>query len=347
MLRRMAVDASVLSDALRETARDHGPGIYGLVTEDGKVVFEGSVGVADLRSGRPMNAADRYRIGSVTKVYTATVVLQLISDGVLDLGDSVERWLPAVVPGGADVTIEMLLRLRSGIPDFTWLLFGDPPNLAVLEEYWPPARVVALGVGDAGSRLAPDAQYRYSNTDYLLLGLIIEAATGQRVDAQLWQRIFRPLGLNQTTFPTVDPYIRGPHADGHLRFSADEPYTEFTAMTPSESFTAGAIVATASDVAAFLDGLLGGTLLTPDALALMIDATEVLDENCRRGLGIVRYDFGTGNIAYGHHGGMPNYTNIAMRTETGRAVVLWQNGCDMHDILTDSAPFVQAALQFP
>jgi hypothetical protein len=61
----------------------------------------------------------------------------------------------------------------------------------------------------------------------------------------------------------------------------------------------------------------------------------------------VRYDFGTGNIAYGHHGGMPNYTNIAMRTESGRAVVLWQNGCDMHDILTDSAPFVQAALRFP
>jgi D-alanyl-D-alanine carboxypeptidase len=118
-------------------------------------------------------------------------------------------------------------------------------------------------------------------------------------------------------------------------------------MTPSESFTAGAIVATASDVAAFLDGLLGGSLLTPDALALMVDAKEVLNENCRRGLGIVRYDFGTEHIAYGHHGGMPNYTNIAMRTETGRTVVLWQNGCDMHNILTDSAPFVQAALQFP
>ena len=347
MLRRMAVDVTVLSDALRETARDHGPGIYGLVTENGKVVFEGSEGVADLRSGRAINAADRYRIGSVTKVYTATVVLQLMSEGVLALGDSVERWLPAVVPGGADMTIDMLLRLRSGIPDFTTPLFGDPPNPAVLQEYWPPERVVALGVADAGNRLAPDAQYRYSNTDYLLLGLIIEAATGQRVDAQLWRRIFRPLGLTQTTFPTVDPYIRGPHAEGHMRLSADEPYAELTAMTPSESFTAGAIVATASDVAAFLDGLLGGSLLTPDALALMVDATEVLDENCRRGLGIVRYDFGSGNIAYGHHGGMPNYTNIAMRTESGRTVVLWQNGCDMHDILTDDAPFVQAALRSP
>jgi D-alanyl-D-alanine carboxypeptidase len=341
MMRRMAVDATVLSNALRETARDHGPGVYGLVTEDGKVVFEGSEGVADLGSGRPINATDRYRISSVTKVYTATVVLQLMSEGVLALGDSVERWLPAMVPGGADVTIEMLLRLRSGIPDSTTPLFGDPPNPAILQEYWPPERVVALAIADAGNRLAPDAQYRYSNTDYLLLGLIIEAATGHRptrrratVAADL------PASAPDPDHAPDGRYIRGPHAEGHIRFSADEPYTEFTTMTPSESFTAGAIVATASDVAAFLDGMLGGTLLTPDALALMLDATEVLDDICRRGLGIVRCDFGTGNIAYGHHGGVFGYTNIARRTDSGRAVVLWQNGIDMHEILADDAPFV-------
>jgi hypothetical protein len=79
----------------------------------------------------------------------------------------------------------------------------------------------------------------------------------------------------------------------------------------------------------------------------MVDATEVLDEICRRGLGIVRYDFGTGNMAYGHHGGVFGYTNIAMRTQSGRAVVLWQKSIDMHEILTDDAPFVQVALRFP
>jgi D-alanyl-D-alanine carboxypeptidase len=92
-------------------------------------------------------------------------------------------------------------------------------------------------------------------------------------------------------------------------------------MTPSESWTAGAIVATAQDVAAFLNGLVGGALLPPAHLARMTHATEHIDEHRSRGLGIVRYDFGTGHIAYGHHGGMPGYTCVAMRTESGRGIV--------------------------
>ena len=115
-------------------------------------------------------------------------------------------------------------------------------------------------------------------------------------------------------------------------------------MSPSESWTAGAIVATARDLAAFLDGLLGGALLPPAYLARMTHATEHLDDHRSRALGMVRYDFGTGNVAYGHHGGMPGYTCVAMRTESGRGIVLWQNGIDMHNLLSSDDPFIQAAL---
>jgi D-alanyl-D-alanine carboxypeptidase len=174
--------------------------------------------------------------------------------------------------------------------------------------------------------------------------MIIEQASGQRADAQLWQRIIKPLGLDDTTFPTVDPYLRGPHARGYLRSSADAPYVEISSMTPSEAWTAGAIVATARDVAAFLDGLLGGALLPSAWLARMTDATERMDGCRSRGLGIVRYDFGTGTIAYGHHGGTPGSTCVAMRTESGRSIVLWQNGIDMHNLLSSDTPFIQAAL---
>jgi D-alanyl-D-alanine carboxypeptidase len=341
--------AGALQEALAKTAKDHGPGVYGLVTEDGTPVFAGTVGVADLDHPRPIEAGDRFRIGSITKVYVATLVLQLIAAGALDFETTLEDRLPGLVPGGEVITAEMLLRMRSGLPDYTGPLLGDPAayrspaDLSAFQQYWSPAQLVQAALG-APDRQPPDTRFRYCNTDYMLLGLLIEQATSQRVDAQLWQRIFSPLGLDDTTFPTVDPQLRGPHAKGYLRFSADSPYAEFTSMTPSESWTAGAIVATAADVAAFFDGLLGGRLLPPEYLARMTDGAERLDEHRSRGLGLVRFDFGTGNIAYGHQGGMPGFTSVAARTESGRCVVVWQNGIDMHDLLSSDTPFVQAAL---
>ena len=340
----MSIVKQHLQTALAETAKDHGPGVFGLVTQDGRVSFAGTAGVADLDRPRPIASTDRFRIGSITKVYVAALVLRLVADGVLRLDDTVEDRLPGLVPEGGAITVEMLLRLRSGLPDYNAVLAGDPPtDLSALDRYWSPAQVVAAAL-TSSDRLSPGSRYRYCNTDYILLGMLIEQATGQRVDAQLWQRIIKPLGLNDTTFPTVDPHLRGPHAKGYIRWGADVPYVEFTSMTPSESWTAGAIVAPAPDLAAFLDGLLGGKLLPPDYLTLMTDATEHLDEQRGRGVGIVRYDFGTGNIAYGHHGGMPGYTCVAMRTESGRGIVLWQNGIDMHNLLSSDTPFIQAAL---
>lgn len=340
----MSVDGETLQIALAATAAEHGPGVYGLVTEGGKPVFTGAVGSADLDDPRPIAARDRFRIGSVTKMYTATLVLQVVADGLLAFDDTVEKLLPGLVPEGSDITVEMLLRLRSGLPDYNSALFGDSlTDLSALEIYWSPRHLVAAALG-SGDRLPPDRQYRYSNTDYILLGMMVEQATGERVDAEMWQRIFKPLNLVDTTLPTVDPYLRGPHAKGYLHTSPDAPHTEITAATPSESWTAGAIVATASDVAAFLDGLFGGALMPDRYLARMIKPTEQLDTHRSRGLGMVRLDFGTGNVAYGHQGGSPGYSTFAARTESGRCVVLWQNGIDMHGPLSSDTAFIQAAL---
>jgi D-alanyl-D-alanine carboxypeptidase len=340
----MPVDGEALRAALAKTAMDHGPGVYGLVTEAGRPVFSGAVGVADLDRPRPIEAGDQYRIGSVTKLYVATLVLQLVADGLLRLDDTIEDRLPGLVPAGDRITVETLLRLRSGLPDYVTQLFGDPPtDLSALDRYWSPEQLVAAALASSG-RLPADSQHRYSNTDYILLGMLIEQATGQRVDAQLWQRVVEPLGLTDTTFPTVDPYLRGPHAKGYLRMSPDTPYVEFTTMTPSQAWTSGAIVATAFDVAAFLDGLFGGALLPREYLARMIEPTQRLDEHRSKGLGVVRFDFATGNVAYGHAGGVPGYSTVAARTESGRCVVVWQNGMDLHDPLSSDTPFVQAAL---
>ncbi len=328
---------SDLRAALEETAAAHGPSVFGYVTEGGSVLFEGFVGSDTL------TADHRFRIGSVTKTYTATVVLGLVEAGVLALSDTVERWLPGVVPDGDEITVDMLIRLRSGLPDYNDALLGVPPDLAVLQRYHSPQHVVGLALGSAG-RIPPDTEFRYSNTDYVLLGLVVERATGERFDAQMWQRIVKPLGLAATTFPTVDPYLRGEHARGHLRLALDMPYLDMTEISPSEAFTAGAIVASARDVAAFLDGLFDRRLLSDESLALMTAPLEALDPERIRGRGLVRYDFGTGSVAYGHTGGVPGFSTVAMRTEDGRSIALWQNGIDVHDMLGSDAPFIKAAL---
>jgi D-alanyl-D-alanine carboxypeptidase len=208
----VAADGVILQEALASSGQEHGPGLFGLVTEGRNVVFEGSVGVADTEHPRPIRAQDLFRIGSVTKTYIAALVLQLTDQDTLSLADPVQRWLPGAVPGGELITVEMLLRMRSGLPDYVRLIYGSSPDLGVLDRYWSPEELVAMSLTADDDRLQPDARYRYSNTDYVLLGLIAEKATGQRVDAQLWQRIFKPLGLNDTVFPTVDPHIRGRHA---------------------------------------------------------------------------------------------------------------------------------------
>jgi D-alanyl-D-alanine carboxypeptidase len=338
----MPVDQDALRAALHATAESHGPGLFGLVTDAGEVVFQGSVGVADLDRPRPLSAGDRFRIGSITKTFTAALVLALADDGVLALDDPLPRWLPGLVPDADVVTVDLLLRMRSGLPDYAGAVLGDPPDLRALDRYYAPEQLVGLAL-DTGDRHAPGERFRYCNTDYVLLGLIVERATGQRVDAQLWQRVSGPLGLVDTTLPTSDPYLRGPHASGHVRETADSPYREFTTFSPSEAWTAGGMVSTATDLVAFLDGLFGGRLLSDAALARMTAPTEPLDDWRSRTTGMIRYAVGD-TVAYGQHGGAPGFTTLALRTTAGRCVVLWQNGIDLHHVLSSDAPFITAAL---
>ena len=128
--------------------------------------------MADLRTGRPMRADLHYRAGSLTKALVATVVLQLVAEGRLSLRDTVERWLPGILPYGDQVTVEQLLRHTSGVPDS------------------PPVFLVPAGHG-----------HLLLNTGYILLGLIVEAATGNTLRQELDRRIPRPPGLRDTFFP--------------------------------------------------------------------------------------------------------------------------------------------------
>ena len=142
----MPTDPAPLQDALVRTAETHGPGLVGLVTEHGEPVFEGAVGVTDLADGRPPTADDWFRIGSVTKTYVSAVLVQLLREGAFARSDTVEQWLPGLVPGGEQLPVELLLRMRSGLPDYACAMLGTPPDMSRVTGYQRPEQLVAVAM---------------------------------------------------------------------------------------------------------------------------------------------------------------------------------------------------------
>ncbi len=334
-------DTDAMQTALEAMLPEYGPGLVAMLSEGGTELFAGAVGYADVSAGRTSDVHDRFRIGSITKTYVATVALQLAAEGTLSLGDTLERHLPGLVPGGAGISVQTLLRLRSGIPDYVMALVGNPPDPANLQRYWTPRQLVALALAQPDRR-PPDAAFRYSNTDYVLLGLIIEAATAERLDVHLWQRIFAPLGLRESDVPAVDPYLRGPHATGYLRLPG-APQLEFSTLSPSESWASGAIVSTPAEVVRFFDALFDGTLLDPHHLAAMLDMQPV-DATRGYGCGLHRYTWPDGRHLYGHRGAVPGFTSAALRSTTGRTLVLYRNCLDLTSSeLPIDSPLTRAA----
>ena len=170
------------------------------------VLVHGKNGTLRLASGHsnlarktPMRVTDRFRVGSITKSFVATVVLQLVGEGKLSLDDTVEHWLPGAVPNGDKITLRNLLSHRSGLYDY----LSDP---RVLKPYlsgnfgysWTPRRLVAVSASHK-PLFAPGTTTSYSNTNYILLGLIVEKATGNSIGAELKRRIFAPLQLRSTS----------------------------------------------------------------------------------------------------------------------------------------------------
>ena len=298
------------------------PGVV-VLTRDGDRTTTVSSGLAEVAHRTPMRPADRFRVASLAKSYTATVVLQLVGEGKLRLGDSVERWLPGVVPHGERITIRELLNHTSGLADFERLPVVLKPYLSGdLGHHWSPRTLVRLAVAHK-PLFAPGTGESYSSTNYLLAGLIVEARTGHSLGAELDRRIFAPLHLDATTFPTT-PQITGPHAHGYLVLGKPTA-SDVTGLSPFP-WAAGATVTTAADVADFYRGLLSGRLLTPSLLAAMetTHAQRNVDfAGQRYGLGLMRFPTSCG-IAWGHNGVFPGYGAIAWTSPDGQrqAVVL-------------------------
>jgi D-alanyl-D-alanine carboxypeptidase len=203
---RPPADPAALQKQLDGVVEAGAPGVVGLV-RTGERTWQGASGLGELRAKRPARAGDRFRIGSVTKSFVATVVLQLVGEGRLRQDDHLERWLPGLVPGGEQITARQLLNHTSGLYNYTDDL-PEPPRR------FQPRELVAIATGHK-PLFAPGTQFSYSNTNYILAGLLVERVTGQRLADQLHQRILQPLGLGDTELPTTQRALAGPHIRGY------------------------------------------------------------------------------------------------------------------------------------
>jgi D-alanyl-D-alanine carboxypeptidase len=243
----------------------------------------------------------------VTKTFTATIVLQLVDEGKLGLGDPLERYLPGVVKGGEKITIRDLLRHQSGLANFTdyagWTIKAAlSPSLRPLDILRFAAKKPRV--------FKPGTSWAYSNTNYIALGLIIERVSGHSYEDELRRRILEPLGLRRTWLATTMKQV--------LDFTGE-------AENPRISWAAGAIASDAEDLARFYSALLGGRLLPPSALAEMremVDTnTTLMGFGTRDGLGIFSFAVACGR-GWGHQGLILDFNTLAIASEDGHRVAI-------------------------
>jgi D-alanyl-D-alanine carboxypeptidase len=330
-----ATDATKLQKSLDRIVDAGAPGAIVLV-RDGASTIRLSSGFGNLAPKTPMRVADRSRIGSVTKSFTATVVLQLAAEKKLGLGDTVERWLPGVISNGDAISIRQLLNHTSGIYDYA----GDPAVLAPylqgnLTQVFDPQTGVEIAA-DHGPIFAPGSKLSYSNTNYLLLAMIVEAATGNTIATELRTRIFEPINLRHTSYATSSA-ITGSSTHGYIVLE-DGPF-DVTPWSPTVFGASGAIVSNADDVARFYRALLQGRLLPAKLLKSMRTIDPVATGGVPDagilgggwGLGLLREKFPCGQ-AWGHDAENPGYMTAAWNSKTGnRQVVVVVNSNFSHD----------------
>ncbi len=242
------------------------PGATLAVTIPGEGLWVGATGVADVAGGVAMTGEHLFGIGSVTKTFTAAVVLQLRDEGALSLADTLEAWVPGF-PRGDEITLEHLLRHQTGIFDVAYHddVVGD------VSRDWAPEELVALAAAE-DPLFAPGAGYSYSNTNFILLALVTEAASGNGWESEVRFRLLDPLGLTETFIPTTEDPPGGEATVAHGYFLSDDWTLLFS---PTAGFGCGAMVASGPDLVIWLDELLFGAVLTPASQAEMQTPTEL------------------------------------------------------------------------
>ncbi|MDQ0714880.1 D-alanyl-D-alanine carboxypeptidase [Streptomyces luteogriseus] len=297
--------------------------------------WHGSSGVHDLRTGRPADPAARFRAGSVTKVFTAAVALQLAEEGRLDLDRSARSYLPELIPASyAGVTVRQLLDHTHGIPA------PDFPGTTVEEAYANRFRVydprdMVRSATSKKPEFAPGERQHYLNIGYTVAGLLIERVTRDSYEHQVARRVLGPLGLRDTYFPGPNPRITGPHNHGYQTMRLDDGTTglrDVTVWGTTDGWAAGDIVSTTADLETFTRALFRGRIVRGPLLEEMFTLPEVTDFRTGKpaaySVGLSMKVLG-GREVWGKTGGRWGYNAAIASTRNGsRTLVYSVNSTD-------------------
>ncbi|MER7077857.1 D-alanyl-D-alanine carboxypeptidase [Saccharopolyspora kobensis] len=279
-------------------------------------------GTAELGDRTPPPLDGRIRAGSNTKAFVAVVVLQLVAEGKVGLDSPIEDYLPGLVRGegvdGRQITVRQLLQHTSGLPNYTEHLGVDDLE-ALRDRYVQPRELLDIALAHPAS-FPPGARWEYSNTNYVLAGLLIERVTGRPVSEQVTDRVIRPVGLRNTYWPGIgDRTVRGPHPRGYAA-NADGRVVDATEIDPGWAWAAGALISTNGDLNEFYSALLGGKLLPAEQLAQMRTTVPAdLGDGVEYGLGLSKTPLSCGGEYWGHGGDIFGYETRGGVTDDGRS----------------------------
>jgi D-alanyl-D-alanine carboxypeptidase len=289
-----------------------------VVQHDGRSTGAGA-GPARIGRPAPVDPDGRFRAGSVTKSFLATVVLQLVDAGRIGLDTPIQHYL-AGIPAGDQITVRMLLNHTAGLYNLTNTLPLNPPSgfLTIRWQQWTPSELLARAFAQPPVFEPPGNGFSYSDTNYIVLGMLVQRITGHSPAVEIGRRIIGPLHLRSTYVPTT-PDIAGPHADGYLPMP-DGSVVDITRFNPSVLAYAGDVVSSGPDLNRFFQALTGGRLLRPATTRLM-STVESPAQNYGLGLEVMPL---TCNVtALGHDGDVPGYSTWSFTVpQTGRSVTV-------------------------
>ncbi|MGY1843132.1 serine hydrolase domain-containing protein [Modestobacter sp. SYSU DS0875] len=309
------------------------PGALAAVSDARGRVRDLTAGVGDLDTGAPVPRNGEVRVASNTKVFTATVVLQLVGEGRVALDEPVETYLPGLVRGegidGRQITVRQLLQHTSGIPDYDHVLIEEW-QASGYSGFYEPHDLLAAGLGQP-ALFPPGGGFEYSNTNYVLAGLLVQRVTGRPVGEEITRRVIEPLGLRDTYWPGEgEQQLRGRHPHSYSPVEPEGPPVDVTELDPSLGWAAGALVSTPRDLLRFSHALIGGEQLAPELLAEMQRTVPAVDTALRGaeeyGLGLQTYTLSCGGVAWGHGGDLPGSHTRNAVTSDGRGAVVTVTG---------------------
>ncbi len=316
----------VLESRMQELVTAGYPGVLASVTAPDGTRTDVAVGEGELGSGTAPPTDGEVRVGSNTKMVVATIVLQLVQEGAIALDEPVDTYLPGLVTGdgidGTTITVRDLLQHTSGLPETADQVAADA--FGAQERYISPRDLLDLAL-TMPADFAPGERWAYSNTNYHVLGLVIEQVTQRALADQIDQRIAEPLGLEHTYLPAPgERQLRGEHPEG---YHADVPgeLREITDMDPSFGWAAGSLVSTPSELNTFMQALFGGELIDDESLALLqstVPAPDPFHADTAYGLGVQSYELDCGGLAWGHGGDIPGTQTRNAVASDGTAVTI-------------------------